>query len=246
MIRALIVEDEINNQELLANLLKRYCQNVEVCGVAASVSDAISKIKTLNPDIVFLDYQLQGGNGFDILDTFTKPTFKVIFITGYSEYAIKAFKYSALDYILKPINISELVNAVERFNPDIKDYGSSYNYLKTKIVSAEQEMDKIVIPDKKEYKVVSLNEIIFVQAINSFVKFYLSDGSIFQSSHSLKFYQELLPKDLFFKVHKSYIINKSEIKSISQGRGGDVIMSSGAKVPIATRRKPEFLKSLKT
>ncbi len=245
MIRALIVEDEINNQELLTNLLERYCKNVEVCGVAASVSDGVSKIKSLKPDIVFLDYQLQGGNGFDILDAIENPTFKVIFITGYSEYAIKAFKYSALDYILKPINISELVDAVERFDPGVKDYGTSYKYLKTKIVSAEQEVYKIVIPDKKEYKVVNINEIVFVQAIKSFVKFYLTDGNVFQSSQSLKFYEELLPKKLFFKVHKSYIINTSEIKSISQGRGGDVVMTSGHKLPIATRRKPDFLKTLK-
>ncbi len=245
-IKALIVEDELNNQELLTNLLKQYCEHVEVCGVAESVSDAVSKIESHSPDIVFLDYQLQGGSGFDVLDAIDNPTFKVIFITGYSEYAIKAFKYAALDYILKPINISELVDAVKRFEPGGKNYSTNYSYLKAQIVQTEKELDKMVIPDKKGYQVVDLNEVIFVQAINSFVKFYLVGGEVIVSTQSLKYYEELLSKDLYFKIHKSYIINIYMVKSVSPGRGGKVLLSGGHGVPIAIRRKPIFLKFLKS
>lgn len=246
MIKAIIVEDEINNQELLTNLLKQYCERVKVCGVAASVSDGIAKINALKPDIVFLDYQIQGGNGFDILDAIEAPFFKVIFITGYSEFAIKAFKYAALDYILKPINISELVSAVERFQPNSSDYSTNYKYFKDQINKSNEELDKIVIPYNNEHQVVNLKEILFIQAFSSFVKLHLVGGVSYLSSQSLKFYEELLPKDNFFKIHKSYIINKLKVKSVSQGRGGDVVLTSGQKVPIATRRKPIFLKYLKS
>lgn len=246
MIQALIIEDEINNQELLTNLLRQYCKNVEVCDVAASVTEGIAKIKDKNPDIVFLDYQLQGGNGFDILDAIESPSFKVIFITGHSEYAIRAFKYAALDYILKPINISELINAVNRFKPNGLDYSNNYDFLKDNMNKVDQKFDKILVPRNNEHQIVTLKEILFIQAVSSFVKFYLSEGISFLSSQPLKYYEELLPKNNFFKIHKSYIINTLKVKSVSQGRGGDVILTSGHKVPIATRRKPIFLKYLKS
>ena len=246
MIRALIVEDEINNQELLTNLLTQYCTSVEVCGVAASVTEGISKINATKPDIVFLDYQLQGGNGFDILDAIEDPAFKVIFITGYSEYAIKAFKYAALDYILKPINISELVDAVNRYKPIVMDYSTNYEFLKSKMATKDQPLDKIVVQNNKEHQVINLGEVLFIQAVSSFVKLYLAEGASFLSTQSLKFYEDILPKDSFFKTHKSYIVNTLKVKSVSQGRGGEVILTSGHKVPIANRRKPIFLKFLKS
>lgn len=245
MIKALIIEDEINNQELLTNLLKQFCQNVQVCGVAASVSDGIAKINSLNPDIVFLDYQIQGGNGFDVLEAFDAPTFKVIFITGYSEFAIKAFKYAALDYILKPINIDELVAAVSRFKPQVKDYRKNYEFLISEMANDNQDLDRIVVPYKNEYQVVNFEKIIFIQAVTSFAKLYLTDGISLLSSQSLKFYEESLPKNSFFKIHKSYIINTLKVKSVSQGRGGKVYLTNGHEVPIAIRRKPDFLKYLK-
>jgi len=245
MIKALIVEDEINSQELLQNLLNDFCKNIEVCAIADSVIDGINQIKIHKPDIVFLDYQIQGGNSFDILDSFNNYNFKVIFITGYSEYAIKAIKYSALDYLLKPVNSEELVSAVNRFDPNVINYNKNIEFLKKEIINKDDISKQILIPDKNDHKVINLNEIAFIKAMQSYVEFYLLQNKKLISSYPLKYYEELLPRNHFFKSHKSYILNMKMIKSVGRGRGGTVNLYTGHEIPIATRRKSFFLRILK-
>ncbi len=245
MINALIIEDEPNGQELLSSLLKAYCPNVQILGIVSSVKKGIALIQEEKPDLVFMDYQIEGGNGFDILDAFSEPWFKVIFITGYSEYAIKAIKYAALDYLLKPIDIEELTLAVNRFDSEMTNYSNNYKSLKSSINQTESQLKQLVIPSKGEYKVINIEDICYVKAIQSFVEIRLKENIRIISSEPLKHYEALLPTADFFQVHKSYLINLKTVESIDQGRGGQITLFSGERIPIATRRKALFIKKLK-
>jgi len=245
MIEAVIIEDEPNNQELLVSLISKYCPNVNVLGIAASVSTGIELIQNTKPMLVFMDFEIEGGNGFDILDAFDLQPFKVIFVTGYSEYAIKAIKYSALDYLLKPIDIEELISAVNRFDPNIINYNKNYQALKTNLDDTEDNQKQIVILSGGEYKVLNISEIYFIKAIQSYVEIYLSKGRKILSSEPLKYYEKLLDGATFFKAHKSYIININTVESVDQGRGGAITLETGHQIPIATRRKTHFLKLLR-
>lgn len=245
MIKALIIEDEPHGQELLQTLIKTYCKNVEVLGVASNVKDGIEQILSLKPDLVFLDYQIEGGNGFDILNSIPNPKFKVIFITGYSEYAIKAFKYSALDYLLKPINIEELIEAVKRFDPQIQNYTNNYNLLNNATKQDALNHNQIIIPTNGEYKVINVGDISFIKALQSYVEIHISESIKLISSEPLKHYESFLSTSVFFKSHKSYIVNLRRVQSVDQGRAGNITLFSGLQVPIAARRKSLFLKQLK-
>ena len=176
MIEAVIIEDETNNRELLESLILQYCPKINILGNATSVESGIELIQSKKPNLVFMDFEIEGGNGFDILDAINFHTFKVIFVTGYSEYAIKAIKYSALDYLLKPIDIEELVAAVGRFNPKVNSYANNYEALKSNLVDSEEEQKKIVVLSGGEYKVIKISEIFFIKAIQSYVEIYLSKG----------------------------------------------------------------------
>jgi len=245
MIKSLIIEDEPHGQELLQTLINTYCKKVDVLAVASNVKEGIEQIQKHKPDLVFMDYQIEGGNGFDVLNNIPNPSFKVIFITGYSEYAIKAFKYSALDYLLKPINIDELIEAVNRFDPEIQNYSKNYNLLNENIKDSELSPNQIIIPTKGEYKVVNIWEISFIKALQSYVEIQISNSIKIISSEPLKHYESFLSKTDFFKSHKSYIVNLRRVQSVDQGRGGMITLFSGHQVPIAARRKSLFLKQLK-
>jgi len=244
-IRAILIEDEINNQELLSTMLQNYCKGVKVCGLAENVDDGIKAIREKQPDVVFLDYQIGGGNGFDVLDAFPNPNFKVIFVTGYAEHAIKAIRYSALDYILKPISLDDLVAAVDRINPEENNYTENFKLMKSHLKDEEAVIDQIVITSNTGYKLINIFDIVYLKALQSYVEIVYANQQSYLSTQPLKYYEELLPQSLFFKTHKSFIINTKKVLSVDQGRGGEITLFSGHKVPIAFRRKSLFVKFLK-
>ena len=245
MINAIIIEDEPNGQELLRSLLGTYCPSIKIIGLASSVKEGIALIQKEEPDLVFMDYQIEGGNGFDILDAINKPGFKVIFITGYSEYAIKAIKYAALDYLLKPIDIDELIAAVGRIDLEFTNYTDNYRVLKSTLSQAKSNLNQLIIPSNGEYRVINIEDISYIKAMQSYVEIWLNENIKYYSSDPLKHYEALLPAYNFFQVHKSYILNFKSVKSVDQGRGGEITLFSGDRIPIATRRKALFLKQFK-
>lgn len=244
-IRAVIIEDEVNNQELLTTMLENYCEGVEVCGLAENVQKGIKTIKDVQPDVVFLDYQIGGGNGFDVLDAFSNPNFKVIFVTGYAEHAIKAIRYSALDYILKPISIEDLVSAVDRVDPTESNYAENFKLMKKHYHNVDDDLNQIVISSNTGYQLINILDIIYLKALQSYVEIVYSNQKSYLSTQPLKHYEELLPQNVFFKTHKSFIVNTQKVINIDQGRGGDITLLAGHKVPIAFRRKSLFVKFLK-
>ncbi len=244
MIKAVIVEDELNNREVLQQMLERYCEEVEVVGLAVNVSSGIEKIKELSPDIVFLDIEMPGGTGFDVLNAFDLPKFKIIFVTGYDHFAIKAIRYSALDYLLKPVDPEELKNAVEKAKSLNPIYHERIDFLKSQIEVSTEEVDRIIISDHKHHKVVEIRDIIFVEAKRTFVVFYVEGNKKYAASNSMGFYEELLPSSNFFRIHKSHIINRHKVEKVDVGRGGNVHLKGGVSLPVAIRRKPAFTKFL--
>ena len=243
--KAVIIEDELNNQQLLTAMLDDYCEGVEVFGIAEDVKGGIEKIKEVQPDVIFLDQQIDGGNGFDILDAFPNPDFKIIFVTGYAEHAIRAIRYSALDYILKPINLQHLKDAIGRIGPKDKDYSENFKLMKSHLKGDKPELDKIVIPSNKGYHLVNIFDIIYLKALQSYVEIVYGNHKRYLSTKSLKHYEELLPQNVFFKTHRSFIVNSDKVAHYEQGRGGEVTMLSGVKIPISSRKKSLFVKFMK-
>ena len=194
---------------------------------------------------MFLDYQIGGGNGFDILDSFPNPNFKVIFVTGYAEHAIKAIRYSALDYILKPIGLEDLLAAVDRIDPEENNYTENFKLMKTHLKDEQADIEQIVIASNTGYQLINIFDIVYLKALQSYVQIVYANQQSYLSTQPLKHYEEILPQDLFFKTHKSFIINTKKVVSIAQGRGGDITLFSGHTVPIAFRRKSLFVKFLK-
>ena len=244
MTKAVIIEDEINNRELLQQLLSIYCKNISLVGLATDVKSGINLIKKQSPDIIFLDVEMPGGSGFDILDAFDKINFKVIFVSGYDQYAIKAIKYAALDYLLKPIDVSELISAVDKAIAASANYNKPIDFLKSSLKNKGEEITQIVLSNDKNYQVIKISDILYVEADGNYITFQLANEEKHISSQSLNHYEDLLPNSQFFRIHKSYIINIKSVVSIENGRGGHVHLTNKSKLPIAFRRKPAFLQFL--
>ena len=246
MWRAVVIEDELNSRELLISLLKRYCPNVEVVGEADGVQSGVEIIQALNPDLIFLDVEMHGGTGFDILDLFEERSFKVIFVTGYEKYALKAIKYSALDYLMKPIKIEELKKIVKKLDlsKETSTPKDNIRLLKEHLSKPKEDNYKIALNAHHGQDIVPVVEIEYLESEDSYVVFHTTTKR-YMMSQSLNYFEDFLPKDVFFRTHKSYLVNVHNVQSIEKGRGGAVILKSGRAVPIAIRRRPSFMKFIK-
>lgn len=245
MIKAVIIEDELNSQELLKTILEEYCENIKVLGVTESVDSGIALLKEVSPDVVFLDVEIEGGTGFDVLNAFEKPSFKIIFVTGYNHYAIKAIKHSALDYILKPINLGEIKAAISKISSEELGQEDKINFLNENLSKDPDDIDQVVISDTKGHNIVKYDEILFLEADRSYITFFLGNKRKHISSNPLTFYESILPDAIFYRIHKSYLVNLKKVLNVHSGRGGLVELVDGFTLPIAYRRKADFLKRLK-
>lgn len=241
MIRTIIVDDEPNAVNFLANALEKYCSDVSIVGKIHSVEDAEILINNSTFDLLLLDIELIDGTGFDVLDRVKNRNFEVIFITAYNQHAIKAFKFSALDYLLKPLNIKELLSAIDkvriRMNSSSNqkfDYKMLLENIKT------QNVSKLAINSQNETVFVSLTEIMRFEAYGNYSRVLLKDGSQIIASKTLKDYEQILTEDSFFRVHHSHIINIQYLKKYIRKDGISVLMQDGLSIPVATRRKESF------
>lgn len=244
MIKAIIIEDELNNRELLHQMLTEYCEEVDVVGMAVNVSSGIEMIKELNPEVIFLDIEIPGGTGFDILKAFDRPSFKIIFVTGYDHYAIKAIKYAALDYLLKPVELGELREAIEKVKLSKEIYLKKIDFFKDQIGKTPEETRNIVLSNYNQHKIIKFEDIVFVEAERTYSTFHLDGDKTQIASNPMNFYEDLLPKSNFFRIHKSYIINCLKVEKLDAGRGGQVHLVNGSSIPIAFRRKSAFIRFL--
>jgi two-component system LytT family response regulator len=248
MLKALLVDDESKSRESLKILLEDFCDNVSVVGMAASVDEAIKEVDLNDPDVVFLDIQMNQETGFDFLSKVKKKNFEVIFITAYSEYAIDAIKFSALDYLLKPINIDQLKNAIEKAeSKQSKDvFKDKFEYLLQNFKAENSENFKLVLPTGDGLMFINFKDILFCEASSNYTVFHMRDGKNYIVSKTLKEYEDLLSNYNFFRIHNSYLINLREIKKYIKGEGGYVVMSNEKSLDVSKRKKEVFLNKLST
>lgn len=242
MLRAVIVEDEKRSREALEGLLKLYCKNLDVVGEAENVHEGLNVIRQQNPDVVFLDIQMPDGSGFKLLERIERIDFDVIFTTAYDQFAIKAIRYSALDYLLKPIMPEDLVNAVNKAEKNIQIQKSRDNIkvLLENISLPPAESPKIILSTSEKINVVKIDEIIRCESDNYYTMFYFINDKRLLVSKTLKEQEELLSEHNFIRPHKSHLINVKYIKSYLKSEGGMILMEDGSKIPVS-RRKKEYI-----
>ena len=228
-INAIIVEDEPHNLELLVQLIEEYCPSVIIQNTAHSVKEAISKIQGNLPDILFLDIELPDGNGFEVLENLPNRNFSTIFITGYDKYAVKAIKYAAYDYLLKPLSIDELQTVIKKYKEDKLNEDSSNN--------------KIFITDHDRYRIIDCMNVFYLETQDNYTYIHLGDQKVL-SSYSIGKFENSLP-EYMFRCHRSFIVNVHYIQSVSRGAGGEIKMKNGRSIPVAYRRKSTLLETLK-
>jgi two-component system, LytTR family, response regulator len=246
MLRSIIVEDEKNNRETLKSMLLEFCPGVEVMGMAASVPEARDMIHRLKPELIFLDIELQTGSGFELLEPAGSVDFDVIFTTAYEQYAIKAIKLSSLDYLLKPIDIEELQQAVEKAIQKKHTHTHSdqievlLSHLKTKPAPPR----KICLATSEGLEYIATQDIILCEANGSYTTFYVKDGIRIMVSKNLKEYESLLEGLDFMRVHNSYLINLREVKKFIKADGGSIIMQNGHQVSISPKKRQLFMDAM--
>ncbi|WP_255491399.1 MULTISPECIES: LytR/AlgR family response regulator transcription factor [unclassified Dysgonomonas] len=244
-IRAIIVEDEQNNRENLQKLLAKYCSSMEIIGLCTSALEGRQKIVELRPDLVFLDIEMPGGDGFSMLESLCIFDFEVIFVTAFTSYAIKAIKFSALDYIVKPIDIMELLKAVDKAKEKIhkkQQNSRMHNLLDNRNREGNKKVIALPLSDKIEF--VEIANIIHCQADGNYTFFHLKDGVKLLISKTLKEYDELLSPLNFLRVHQSHLINLDEVKSFVKTDGGYIQMKDGTSITISRQRREMVLRIL--
>lgn len=247
MIKAVIVEDEKKSSDALIHLLQKNCPEVSIGETTASVKEGIETIRHLKPELIFLDVMLTDGSGFDVLEKINDLKFDVIFTTASEKFAVKAIKYSALDYLLKPIDAEELKSAVNKVIARKNNLPSEQNLISLleNIKKSDEQYSKITLPTGNAYEVVNVKDIIRCEANDNYTNVYLSGGKKFLASGTLKHYEELLPEKDFVRVHHGHLINMAHMLRFLKEDGGYAVMSDGSKVEISRRKKDEFLKRLK-
>ncbi len=246
MIKAALIDDEDKGIKTLRNLLKDYCPDVEVIGTANSVSEGVELLSKISPDIVFLDIEMEDGDGFDILERISKHDFEVVFTTAYEEYAIRAFDFSALHYLLKPINLLELQKVVEIFKEKKGDNTTAlHTQLQILQSTLNQQVKKIALPCFEGISFVNIDEIIRCEADKNYTVFYLQDGSEIIVSKNLGFYEEMLERYQFSRIHHKHLVNLKYVSKYVKGKGGYVVLNDDSHLEVSSRRKDIFLKKIK-
>lgn len=243
MIKAILIDDEKHCQETLSIQLERYCPEVRLLAQCCSAAEGLKVIKEQKPDLVFLDVEMPIMNGFEMLQQFSTIPFEVIFTTGYDAYAIKAIRFSALDYLLKPIDKDELRKAVEKVREQNgQSLTQQFNVLLEKLTSKQSTLQKIALPTQSGFELIPLESIIKCESDSNYTHIYLKSGRDILVSRTLKEIEELLEGHPFLRVHHSYIANLNEIVRYIRGEGGYLIMSDDSSVLVSRSRKEALLK----
>jgi len=242
MIRSIIIDNETKSRKTLHIFLQKYCKDVAVIGEADGVASGIELIKKTKPELVFLDIEMTDGTGFKLLDSIDDIQFSVIFVTAYSEYAIKAFKISAIDYLLKPINPEELIEAIEKYQ---KETGLKGIHNKLEVLLDNQNaIKKIAFPTSEGIELVKINQIMHCEADDNYTFIYLNNKKRIMVSKTIKEYDIMLQEFGFFRIHQSHLVNLNYITNFNKNDGGFIVLENGKKLPVSRRNKQEFLDKL--
>lgn len=241
---ALIVDDEPDARTLIRELTKNYCPTITIIGEAKGVASGIDAIQRHTPDLVFLDIQMGDGSGFDLLEKIDDINFQLIFTTSFDQYAVKAFDYCALDYLLKPIDPSRFVNSIHKLNNN--DQASRIDLLKTYTPSSNPpiEYTRLALSSFDKVEFIELDHIIYLEADKNYSTFQLHENGQRISSKAIGEYNKILPEKDFFRTHASFLVNRKYVTAYQKTDGGSVVMKNGTQLPIARRRRTAFLEWL--
>lgn len=243
----IIIDDEKNARETLSKIIERYLNTkIKILYAADSVKEGVFAINKYNPDIVFLDIEMPEENGFKLFEYFDIFNFEVIFTTAYKQYAIDAIKFAALDYLLKPINFIDLRDVLTRLE---KKQNKSSNTVQIEAFLNNLNTDsgnfnKIALPTLDGFQLEKVNNIVYCQAEENYCKIFTNRNEVILVARTLKNIDALLPEEIFFRIHKSYLVNMNYIKSYSKSEGYKIILDNGTELDVATRRNDDFIKAL--
>jgi two-component system LytT family response regulator len=239
MIRTVIVEDEPYAREHLESLVNGYCKNVEIVGHAGNVASGFELIEKAKPDLVLLDIEMPDGTGFELLQKFPKVNFEVIFTTAFAEYALQAFNFSAIHYLLKPIDPEELALAINKAEDVLhrKNIEHRINALYYNLKAQTSDKSKIVLSSGSNLFVVYSGDIIMCRAEKNYTRVFLADGRDILVSKTIKEYDGMLSGKGFFRVHRQYLINADHVKSLDKSNSGTICLTNNFKVPVSLRKK---------
>jgi len=238
MLKTIIVDDEPDSIDLLKIELAKHCPQVEVAGTYTNSTKAVKDIEKLQPDLLFLDIEMPGMNGFEMLEKMLHLNFSIIFITAYNQYALKAFRFNALDYLVKPIDSIDLIEAVAKAEKKMKPTAAQLNLVQRQLRG--ELPNKIAIQGNNGITFIELNEIVYAEASNNYSRLLLTDKKLFTISKTLKDVQEVLEESHFLRVHRQYIINLNRVKQFSRNEG-ILTMDNGDHIPVARNQKERLV-----
>lgn len=244
-IKAIIVDDELSSLQNLQQKLAEFCPSIKIIATAQKPEEAILLINHHKPDVIFLDIEMPKMSGFRMLEEFKEPAFEIIFTTAYNHYAVEAIRIAAFDYLLKPIAIKDLQQAVDRlnkiFNPQTKE---RIDVLKSSINDNKTQEDKIAISTTEGLEFIPIKNILHIESNSNYSKIFFRDNRTLTVTKLLKDFEDMLVPYHFYRVHNSHLINLNYIQKYLRGNGGRVIMQNGTEIEVARRKKEEFLKMI--
>ena len=242
MLRTIIIDDEAHQRLTIEKMVGLYCPDVEVVGQADGVRTGVNAIKKHKPDLILLDIKMDDGTGFDLLGQLHPIDFKIIFITAFDQYAVKAFKFSALDYLLKPLDPDELVQAVGKAMETVQtDFLKQLENLREHLSLENKSNKKIIIKTFDNIHLVPVEEILYCESDSSYTTINLISKVRIIASSYLKDYEEMLSENGFFRVHKSFLINLKMIRRFEKAEGGYVVLEGDVKIPVASRKREQLM-----
>lgn len=239
LIKAAIIDDDIHSTEMLCGLIKECCTSISIVSVAHDVEEGARDILLHNPDVVFLDVEMPGGTGFDMLEMLQNRNFEVVFVTAHNKYAIQAIKHSALDFLLKPYDPVEFVKTINRIKANTRNNSMNIDVLLENLNHPTPK--KLVVSSSKGFEYIPVEEIVRMESERSYARIFLQNKRIIMVSKCLNEYQNMLDKNVFFRVHNSHLINLNHVIKYYRTDGGFIEMSDCAQIPISRSKKEVFI-----
>lgn len=245
MLRIITIDDEAKIRGMIKEIIHTYCDEGEVVGEADGVESGYKKIYDLQPDLVLLDIKMNDGTGFDLLEKFDKINFRVVFITAFQEYALKAIKFSALDYIMKPINPEELIHVINDTSKLLgEEQEKQLQHLRESLLEKDQAQKKVLLKTMESIHLLPLSNIAYCEADSGYTHFYGNGDQRIIVSKPLSEYEELFTEYGFYRVHKSYLVNLHKVERFDKEDGGTLVMEGELKVPVASRKREQLMNLL--
>jgi len=246
MIKALIIDDLEQARTTLKKDLSIYAKDIEVIGEAEGVVSGAKLLRTVQPDILFLDIQMQDGSGFDLLDILPEINFKIIFITASDAHAIKAFRYAAIDYLVKPVDPDDLKSALQRFRENHLNEDAKYKLLSDSLKNSERPTKRLALHAQDKINIVNIDEIVRCESHINYTTFFFIDGTRIVVTRTLKDFDDLLSDQGFYRVHQSHLVNMKFIREFVKGDGGYLLMTDQSEVPVSVRKRSVVLEMIET